>query len=350
MTPPGFRLGQLDRHALDDRLLAGINRVNNLLRKEVWPEEGPRGVDETRESIASIPDFVQLHWWAAFERSLLVAHGHVSIFDVASNQHLAEVRIAVDPAYRRRGLAKALLYRLVDFARRNGRRLLLGYTDSLVTGAEAFALRIGAEAAQRSRISRLNLAEIDLELMQAWVERGAAKATDFEVEFLLGPYPKEAYRDIVAVKNVMNTAPRDDLDIEDWLMTEAELEQLESSLQQRAVKRWTMLARRRSDGTIAGFTEVFFDTRHPARIDQGDTAVHPDFRGRGLGRWLKGAMAAKILSELPEARVVYTGNANSNAAMLRINEEMGYRPYQELISWQVGVSTVERYLERAASP
>ena len=55
-------------------------------------------------------------------------------------------------------------------------------------------------------------------------------------------------------------------------------------------------------------------------------------------------MMKKILEERPEVKFVRTGNANSNAAMLKINKEMGFKSYISNTVWQVETAQVEKYL------
>jgi hypothetical protein len=52
----------------------------------------------------------------------------------------------------------------------------------------------------------------------------------------------------------------------------------------------------------------------------------------------------KVLRERPEIKFVRTGNADSNAAMLKINSEMGFKPYLSEIAWQVDIEQVDKYL------
>ncbi len=56
-------------------------------------------------------------------------------------------------------------------------------------------------------------------------------------------------------------------------------------------------------------------------------------------------MLEKILAELPAVQFVRTGNANSNAPMLRINNELGFRPYLAETVWQVTLEKVLAYLK-----
>jgi len=76
------------------------------------------------------------------------------------------------------------------------------------------------------------------------------------------------------------------------------------------------------------------------------TGVFPQYRNHGLGRWLKAAMLDKVLKERPQVLFVRTGNADSNAAMLKINTELGFKPYRAECLWQVEVQKVMEYLQK----
>ena len=55
-------------------------------------------------------------------------------------------------------------------------------------------------------------------------------------------------------------------------------------------------------------------------------------------------MLREVRQEWPELRYVRTGNADSNAAMLKINYELGFKPYRSQTIWQVGLAQVQAYL------
>ena len=55
-------------------------------------------------------------------------------------------------------------------------------------------------------------------------------------------------------------------------------------------------------------------------------------------------MLNKVLKERPGIKYVRTGNADSNAAMLRINGELGFKPYMAGTLWQVEIQKVIEYL------
>ena len=99
-------------------------------------------------------------------------------------------------------------------------------------------------------------------------------------------------------------------------------------------------------GRFAGYTQVLWNPNRPEIISQGMTGVFPEYRNRGLGRWLKAAMLDKILAERPQARFVRTGNADMNAPMLKINNELGFKPYIAEVVWQVETEKVAEYLSQ----
>lgn len=90
-------------------------------------------------------------------------------------------------------------------------------------------------------------------------------------------------------------------------------------------------------GSIAGFTEIVIPGGGGTRAAQYDTAVVPEHRGRRIGIWLKASMLGWIQAERPEVEEIETDNADDNAHMLAVNEELGFRPQREYREYQAAV-------------
>jgi mycothiol synthase len=132
--------------------------------------------------------------------------------------------------------------------------------------------------------------------------------------------------------------------MEDDHITPEKLRQVEELMLATGTERWTMYVREKTSGKFAGFIEVFWNPNRGHLVQQGDTGVFPQHRNKGLGRWLKAAMLEKMIQERPAVKLVRTDNADSNVAMLRINHELGFKPYLSECWWQVETEKVLAYL------
>lgn len=204
--------------------------------------------------------------------------------------------------------------------------------------------RLGGNRGLATHINQLFLADLDHALLNSWLQIGQKRRAEFELGLWHGPYPEDRLDEIVALHDVMNQQPYDDLDVEEFHITGEQLRQIEANMAAQGVERWTFYVQERPTGKLAGYTEMMFTPERPAVASQGDTGVFPEYRGRGLGRWLKAVMLEKVLAERPSVQFVRTGNADSNAAMLKINRELGFKPHLSQTIWQIETDKVRAYL------
>jgi mycothiol synthase len=142
---------------------------------------------------------------------------------------------------------------------------------------------------------------------------------------------------------VINTAPRDDLQVGDRAVTTARLAEEERAAAAAGLERWAYYAVSDVTGDFAGLTDIVVNAAAPQRVHVGNTAVEPAHRGRALGKWLKGAMTQRALDELPAARWLVTSNAASNEAMLAINRQLGFQASAQVKTWQVAAARARAY-------
>ncbi|MCW3058206.1 MAG: GCN5-related N-acetyltransferase, partial [Capsulimonas sp.] len=261
------------------------------------------------------------------------------------NAHLVNINVNVHPKYRRRGLGREMFRQAAQVPSREGKTLIMGSTNDRAPGGEAFMLRIGAERGLTLRAFQLRLESIDPE-QNRQLSEDRSSADEFTLEFYDGAYPEDQLTAIVNLHAVMNTQPRGDLDIEDVQTTPEQIRQMESMEAAAGVQRWTLIARETATSRLAGITEVIWHPGVPQIVKQEMTGVLPEFRGYGLGLRIKAAMIDRILRERPQAEFVRTANADSNAAMLRINETLGFESYMSACNWQVTTEQALAYLAR----
>ena len=320
--------------ATDDEFRARWE-VTVALDRELQPENPITPFDKHRKQLADPPSFQRPRHWTVFdaERDQPVGIGTLWLEYTESNRHLAWFDLNLVPDARRQGAGTELLGRIAEAAALDGRTILGGGTIEGTAG-DAFAEALGFEKKATERKSRLSVADIDRGMLEGWVERAAERAADYELVAFDDRCPDDLLEEYVALYHVTNTAPRDDLDMEDEVMTPERWREQETKAIENGDTCWVLLARHRDSGALAGFTQIFFAPYSDDVAWQGWTAVHPDHRDRGLGRWVKAANAIRLLDERPAVQHVDTWNAFSNAPMLGINIEMGFKLLRGYNDWQ----------------
>jgi mycothiol synthase len=202
--------------------------------------------------------------------------------------------------------------------------------------------RWGMKMALTERRNRLHFSDIDWDLMGKWIERAEERAAEYEVIHLSAPVAEEMVDRWCQVKHVMNTAPEEDLDLADFDMTPEKWRAEEKEFEARGDQWLAAVAVHKPTGEFAGYSDVFVQQHHREQAFQHDTGVDPNHRNKGLGRWLKAEMIKRIARDYPEVTRIDTWNAGSNAPMLGINDEMGFRIALVSHSWQAGFEDIRR--------
>jgi len=338
-------IDEINIRTIDDADVVRLNTFDNLIKAETDPDDPPAPVDATRRYIRNIPGFrVVRTFWARDADRAIAASASTAYTDVPENRHLIGLQITVRGDRRRRGIARALLGHLVDAAEDTGRTLADFGTSERVPAGDAFAARLGARRGIATHTNRLLLSGVDVAMIRRWAAEGPDRARGYSLVGIDGRYPDELIEAIADVHEVMNTAPRDNLDVEDQRVTPQFLRTWEASMLAQGHERWSVFVRHDASGRLIGLSEVYYAPDEPQTVYQGDTGVHPDHRGHAIGKWMKAVMLERILRERTQAVDVRTGNADSNEAMLGINDELGFCPYRARTWWQVPVERVRAYV------
>ena len=346
MTTLAAEIKPFDFAHASDAEYAALNRHFNRAKTETLPDDLPTPLEETVAQMQNVPPFISVEAWAGWnpEMTEMIASSVVSFWKTEENTHLVQFELSVDTEYRRQGVGRELLRFCAEAAQRENRRLMMTDTNERIPAGEAFMTRLGAERGLQMHTNQLVLAELDPALLARWQEDGKQRAAGFTLGFWDGPYPEDQIEAVAALFDVMNTAPRENLDMEDLHVTPEQLRQAEQTQAAMGTERWTAYVLETATGKFTGFTEVEWKPGQPEIVSQNSTGVFPEFRGFGLGRWLKAAMLARIVRDRPKAKFVRTGNADSNAAMLGINHALGFTPYISRCVWQLDTEKALAYL------
>lgn len=345
ITDTPFVIEAYDGATAPEALLRDVFTLWQAEDAELRPDDPPFVYDEIEGLSRSVnPHEVRLRWLArdrATRRPLGRAEARLPM---VSNPDLAHVECYVHPEARKAGLGTALTRTLLDAVESRGRTRIRTQIPEGTPG-EAFLGSRGGTVGLTNRKSRMDLRRLDRAMVRSWIERAeATAAAAYSLVWFTRP-PDGALEQYIAVRRMMNTAPRGDLEDSDRDHTPASILAEADELEAEHLVRWSLVARHDGTGDFVGFTEVIFAESAPEHAWQGGTAVHPDHRNQGLGRWLKGAMAERILEERPEVRFVDTENAYSNDPMLKINVAMGFELLETLNDWQASTVAVRAALE-----
>jgi GNAT superfamily N-acetyltransferase len=307
-------LAEADRHTYEFVAAPTIPQVLRTILEHGWDGEAPvtyvvRAGD--RAAPGTDPD-----------RIIAAMEIWYSNYDNLGNAFIEPV---VHPAWRRRGLGSALVELGEAWARANGRVWAMTGVREGSVADEEFAGRRGYKPVLREVLRRQVLAEVDPELVARELAAARAAATDYELVRCIGNLPEELLVGLVDIELAMNDAPREDSAWEDMVPSVERLRTGERVRELRGETRYTLIARRRSDGAIAGQTTISVHPGAPTYGHQQITAVARGHRGHRLGMLLKAEMLMWLADAEPQLETIDTDNAGSNDHMISINEKLGYR-------------------------
>lgn len=296
-----------------------------------YPDDPPVIPEKEAISLTHLGPDEQARQFVVWDGVQAIGWGKI-VYDLKQNTHAAFTRLFVHPQRRRHGLGRAIARELESVARQEGRHTITFGTSSKSPAGEAFAQAMNATPALPMRQSRVNLHGISPELLEIWQARPADDPYQLHQWTTI---PDEYLTRVADLMMVMNTAPKGDLDMEDWLISPEMIRSWEGMIAEAGETRYFLAAENTRTRQLDGYTETFWDAERAAIIYQGATAVRPSARGQRLGKWLKAAMTRHLQTHCPGAHWIRTNNAHSNEAMLAINEAMGFEPWATFTEWQL---------------
>ncbi|MFK5635728.1 MULTISPECIES: GNAT family N-acetyltransferase [unclassified Ornithinimicrobium] len=248
------------------------------------------------------------------------------------NLDAAWLDLCVHPEHRRHGHGTRLLAHLQAQARAAG-RTVVGVDAWEHDAARAFAARSGYEQRSVGVSRRQHLARLPEGWEEAVELARTTHAAAYELVRVAGALPEELLEPVAVLWHGINDAPTDDLILEDEAFPPERVRGYEEA-QLAGQRLYHLVARHRSSGELGGHTIVAVDEGRPHLADQHDTTVAPTHRGNRLGLVLKGEMLRWLRDVEPQVEEISTWNAESNAHMIAVNEQLGYEVLGRALSFQ----------------
>ena len=267
------------------------------------------------------------------------------------NKDLAWAGVELLRPHRRHGIGRAMLAAVAEFSESRGRSAIQSWAEE--DDGRAVATAVGARVVQKRYENRLDLGRVDWAMVAQWAAEGPHRSPSTALRWFRDAVPEDVIEEYArAFTEVFNGQPFGEGSTFQGIVTTPESFRDRAKLNADVSGTWLGAYTQEPDGRISGLTEVFYVPDQPTFLGQGMTGVRNQDRGRGLGKWVKAAMLLRVRAELPQACVVRTGNATENAAMLSINNRLGFRPHKNPVIVEITVDALKEYLARtgAAKP
>jgi GNAT superfamily N-acetyltransferase len=266
-----------------------------------------------RHRLAALPPRARRASWVAEEDGEMVGWAEAEFDWAAERDDIGTLYVLVSPAHRRRGIGAALFERAAAHLERHAASELRSWS---FPDGDAFLERRGFTRARHERMSAVDPRSVDtsaLEDLPNGVRIAPLADLEDRLEDVHSIYA-EAAADMPADHRETN------LPFDEWLA--------ETVAEPDLSREGSMVAL--VDGSPAALSWLKVDrVRGIAEHDLTGTARA--YRRRGLARLAKLA-ALRWAAENDVVRV-QTGNDATNAAMLAINDELGFRPFAVESEW-----------------
>jgi GNAT superfamily N-acetyltransferase len=233
-----------------------------------------------------------------------------------AERHRLMTYVEVHPDARRAGVGRALVQAVSDLAIADDRTALLGSAPHAGAGidfARALGARFGLDEIRS--IYRFDGPPVD----------AAAPVEGLSLVSWEGECPESYVGSFAELRAVMNTAPQGgDVAYIDDIWDAERVRRIEATLREQNVRLYEVAAQDDATGRLIGYTEVALFDPWPTYGEQWDTGVLPDYRGRGVARWVKTEMLQRLRRDHPALQLLATWNAAVNDSMLAVNKRLGY--------------------------
>lgn len=304
-------------------------------RADRGPDAIVWSLEESRSELQQESQVVERRAFILRSEGVVVGAASLAL-PLKDNTHVAHLAVWVRPEHRRHRFGSEALAFLEGEAVASGRSTAqsttswpyaLGPQGAGAPGRE-FARRHGYTLALGDLQSRLPL-PVDPALLDGIQADIADAIAEYDLRSWVGAVPDDVVEGWAALDSSVNTeAPSGDLDIEPVTPDVSSIRESEELIERQNRRSFGTIALA-PDGSAAAYTQLVV-SGDDGNAYQWGTLVRRADRGHRLGTAVKLANLRMLQHEAPQARAVYTYNADSNAHMLAVNTLLGFRPSERM--------------------
>ncbi|MDF8265515.1 GNAT family N-acetyltransferase [Luteipulveratus flavus] len=308
-----------------------------------WFEPTP--YDEWVADVRFVEPEERFELWGAWEDDSVVGAAMVWLPD-ADNTWMLWTELDVHPDHRGRGHGTGLVEQMVSRARDEKRTTVL--TEFRVPQKDfenhpyrRFALARGFEPGWVENVRHMPL-PVSEELLTRHGDASAKAAEAYDVKLFAGDVPDEYVQGLCDLYNLLGVdAPSGVVEFEPETMTPKRVRDFWALQREQGRTRLFALAIDRETGAVAAHSDLVVPPPPSTQVWQWGTYVHRDHRGHRLGMAVKVANLRRLQEEFPGRTLVRTSNADNNAYMVAINEDLGFEIVEKGVAMRLPVAAAE---------
>ena len=269
------------------------------------------------------PDFRPLSrriaWLAARPDGTPVGSAFLRLDSRSTHAHLADFELNVHPAERRQGIGSTLLRAVAAGAQDHDVRTVIADVD-VASAGDRFLRHHGFEVGLTLIYARLDLARPTPDV---------AEVAGYRLVWWDGVVPDGLLQTFTDARAGMADAPSGTIATPVDVWDNERTRHAAQVIEQRG-EHLSVVAALDHTGRMAGFTEVVVPGDGKGDGQLYGTAVLPEHRGHGLALWMNAAQIHRTRHQFPDLDGLVTDTVDTNTAMRRTNERLGYRPHRQL--------------------
>ncbi len=270
--------------------------------------------------------------FAAYDGDRMIACAVLWSF-LLDNVDKAFFFLDVDVTDRRRGVGRAVLDRIEQVAKADGRSLVL--TDSKLPfdqrethGYRQFAEACGYGLSNYEVVRHLALPVPD-DKIQGWIDEAAPRHEGYTIETFVGAVPDDLVEPLCTLLGQLAVdAPTGAVDFDEEVMTPERYAENIATVTAMGRARYETLALTPDRLVVAQSTLAVPVASTNTTVFQWGTFVHREHRGHALGLATKAVNLRAAQASRADLTLVTTQNAETNGYMVAINERMGFAPIE----------------------